>query len=80
MPTIQIDRVGGCGIYQRPGDSRGWGRGTDMMTARPVQLRQPWGRVFTTVTPSTLQGPFGLPFFLPRRKCRRLYYSLRKVK
>ena len=51
-----------------------------MMTARPVELRQPWGRVFTTRTPSTLQGPFGLPFFVPRRKCRRLYCSLRKVK
>ncbi|XP_070307732.1 sperm acrosome membrane-associated protein 6 isoform X3 [Odocoileus virginianus] len=51
-----------------------------MMTARPVELRQPWGRVFITMTPSTLQGPFGLPFFMLRRKCRRLYYSLRKCR
>ena len=82
MPTIQIDRIGGCGIYQRPGDSRGWGRGTDMMTARPVELWQPWGRVFITTTPSTLHPPgsFRVAFLLAAEKMQEIILQLKEGK
>lgn len=48
-------------MYRDPGDSRGWGRGTDMMTTRPVKPRQPWGRVFPQGLLHTSRGPFRLP-------------------